>query len=38
MTSKRATEGLQSRGIDVAPSITRVLANDAMGLEGLIPL
>lgn len=38
MISKRAIEGLQSRAIDVAPSITRVLANDAMGLEDLIPL
>jgi aspartate/methionine/tyrosine aminotransferase len=33
-----ASEGLASRAVSVSPSITRVLANAAMGVEGLIPL
>lgn len=36
--NKLATEHLRSNAIDVPPSITRVLANKAMGIEGLIPL
>lgn len=35
---KQAIDNLQSKAIDVAPSITRVLANKAMGIDGLIPL
>ncbi|WP_420548025.1 pyridoxal phosphate-dependent aminotransferase [Curvivirga sp.] len=34
----KASEGLSSRAIDASPSITRELANAAMGTEGLIPL
>lgn len=40
MTSekKQAIDGLNSRAVQAAPSITRELANAAMGTEGLIPL
>ena len=38
MAKPPATEGLASRGVDVPPSITRVLANAAMGVDGLLPL
>ena len=38
MAKAPATEGLASRGVDVPPSITRVLANAAMGIDGLLPL
>ena len=34
----KATDQLASKGVQLAPSITRLLANDAMGKEGLIPL
>ncbi|MEM9630882.1 MAG: pyridoxal phosphate-dependent aminotransferase [Pseudomonadota bacterium] len=34
----QAVDGLKSRAVDAAPSITRELANAAMGTEGLIPL
>ncbi|MEH6442407.1 MAG: pyridoxal phosphate-dependent aminotransferase [Oceanospirillaceae bacterium] len=36
--TKLATDQLKSHAIDIPPSITRVLANKAMGIEGLIPL
>ena len=35
---KTALDQLSSNAVDVPPSITRVLANKAMGIEGLIPL
>lgn len=34
----QAIDGLRSRAVQAAPSITRALANAAMGAEGLIPL
>jgi len=33
-----ASDGLKSRGVEIAPSLTRLIANSAMGTEGLIPL
>ena len=36
--AQKAIDDLSSNAIDVPPSITRVLANKAMGIEGLIPL
>jgi aspartate/methionine/tyrosine aminotransferase len=40
MTSEKtqAIDDLNSRAVQAAPSITRELANAAMGTEGLIPL
>lgn len=36
--TKLAIDGLKSNAIDIAGSITRKLANKAMGIEGVIPL
>lgn len=38
LTDQTAFDRLVSNAVDVPPSITRVLANKAMGVEGLIPL